>query len=449
MKKHITEQVTLFASVVKWTLYASIVGALVGLGTSGFLRLLALASRQATAYPYYFYFLPLTMLVSAALVRWLAPDAAGHGTEKVIEAVHKRMGRIPFAVVPVKLVATVITLAGGGSAGKEGPCAQIGAGLASAFADLLKVSDEDRRKLVICGIGAGFATVFGTPIAGALFGVEVLVLGQMLYEVLFPSFVAGIVGYHVAIALGVQYPHQTASLLPKLTGWSFLEVVALGLCCGLVALLFIEVMKVVHKLFERLQWHWSFKALLGGLLLTAIGGFVSQSYLGLGLESMETALKGGAVPASAAFWKIVASSITLSCGGSGGVVTPIFFIGTSVGNLFAQLFNEQYIAAFSAIGMVALLAGAANTPIAASVMAMELFGPQIAPFAAIACMVSFLIVGYRSIYPSQLLGIQKSASFHVPTGSAISEMGEVTASLRKKPFMGLIIKVRRRYRKRR
>jgi len=449
MKKHITEQVTLFASVVKWTLYASIVGALVGCGTAGFLRLLAIASRQATAYPGYFYLLPLTLLASSALVRWLAPDAAGHGTEKVIEAVHKRMGKIPFAVVPVKLVATVITLAGGGSAGKEGPCAQIGAGLASAFADLLRVSEEDRRKLVICGIGAGFATVFGTPIAGALFGVEVLVLGQMLYEVLFPSFVAGIVGYHVAIALGVQYPHQVASLLPKLTGWSFFEVMVLGVCCGLVALLFIEVMKLGHKLFENLQWHWTFKALLGGLLLTAIGGLVSQSYLGLGLESMETALNGGAIPAGAAFWKILASSITLSSGGSGGVVTPIFFIGTSVGNLFGQLFNEHYIAAFSAIGMVALLAGAANTPIAASVMAMEMFGPQIAPFAAIACMVSFLIVGYRSIYPSQLLGIQKSASFQVPTGGAIGEMGEVSVSSRNQPFRGLIIRARRRYRKKR
>jgi len=449
MKKHLTEQVTLFASVVKWTLYASIIGALVGLGTSGFLRLLAFTSRQVGNYPAYYLFLPLTLLVSAALVRWLAPDASGHGTEKVIEAVHKRMGKIPFAVVPVKLVATVITLAGGGSAGKEGPCAQIGAGLASAFADLMRVSDEDRRKLVICGIGAGFATVFGTPIAGALFGVEVLVLGQMLYEVLFPSFVAGIVGYHVAIALGVQYPHQTASLLPKLSGWSFFEVIALGVCCGLVALLFIEVMKLVHKLFEQLPWHWTFKAVLGGLLLAAIGGFVSQSYLGLGLESMETALKGGTIAAGAAFWKIIASSITLSCGGSGGVVTPIFFIGTSVGNLFAQLFNEPYMAAFSAIGMVALLAGAANTPIAASVMAMEMFGPQIAPFAAIACMVSFLIVGYRSIYPSQLLGIQKSASFSVPTGGAISEMGEVTVSPRKQPLVGLMLKVRKRYRMRR
>lgn len=447
MKKHITEQVTLFASVVKWTLYASIVGALVGLATSGFLRLLAFASGKAANYPAFFYFLPITLLVSASLVRWLAPDAAGHGTEKVIEAVHKRMGKIPFAVVPVKLVATVITLAGGGSAGKEGPCAQIGAGLASAFADLLNVSEQDRRKLVICGIGAGFATVFGTPIAGALFGVEVLVLGQMLYEVLFPSFVAGIVGYHVAIALGVQYPYQTASLLPKLTGWSFFEVIALGICCGLVALLFIEIMKLGHRIIEQLPWHWSLKAIFGGILLAAIGGFVSQSYLGLGLETLETGLNGGAIPVGAAFWKIVASSITLSCGGSGGVVTPIFFIGTSVGNLFAQLFNEQYIAAFSAIGMVALLAGAANTPIAASVMAMEMFGPQIAPFASIACMVSFLIVGYRSIYPSQLLGIQKSGQFNVPTGGAIGDMGEVTVLPRRLPFSGLMRKVRRRYRK--
>lgn len=214
MKKKIVEQVTLLASVIKWTGYASIVGILVGSGTAAFLKALAWSSGQISRYPDYYLFLPLTLGVSSVLVVWLAPDAAGHGTEKVIEAVHQRMGRIPLMVVPVKLVATVITLAGGGSAGKEGPCAQIGAGLASAFASLMRVDDVDRRKLVICGISAGFATVFGTPIAGALFGVEVLVLGHMFYDVLFPSFVAGIIGFHVASLLGVNYPHLATNVLP-------------------------------------------------------------------------------------------------------------------------------------------------------------------------------------------------------------------------------------------
>lgn len=438
MQSRFIEQITLLASVIKWTCYASVVGILVGFGTSAFLRTLSWTSGQFGRYQDYYLLLPVTLVVSSVLVSRLAPDAAGHGTEKVIEAVHQRMGRIPLMVVPVKLVATVITLASGGSAGKEGPCAQIGAGLASAFGELLRLEDVDRRKLVICGISAGFATVFGTPIAGALFGVEVLVLGQVLYDVLFPSFVAGIVGFHVASRLGVIYPHPIASVIPQVSGWSFAEMIMLGIWCGLIALTFIEVMRLGNRLFTRLDWPPVAKALLGGGLLVVIGKVISSRYLGLGLDSMEAGLNGTVLPAEAPFVKAIATAITLGCGGSGGVVTPIFFIGTAAGNLFASLFHEPLVATFSAIGMVAVLAGAANTPIAASVMAMELFGAGIAPHAAVACMVSFLIVGYRSIYPSQLLGMQKSTSLKVTTGKPLAEFDGATIDHRGASLSGLV-----------
>lgn len=444
MKQHFAEQATLFASVIKWSCYATLVGILVGVGTTIFLRTLAWTTTQVTQLPHYYLLLPLVILLSSALVKWLAPDAAGHGTEKVIEAVHKRMGKISIAVIPVKLVATVITLAGGGSAGKEGPAAQIGAGLASTLADLLRVEDVDRRKLVICGISAGFATVFGTPVAGAIFGVEVLVLGQMFYDVLFPCFVAGIVGYHVALTLGGVYSHEIMPQIPVFSGWSLFEIIMLGVWCGLAALLLIETMKFGEKAFEKLGWHWSFKALLGGVLLIAIGRFVSPDYLGLGLDTLSKGMHGEVISGGALFWKSIATSITLSSGGSGGVVTPIFFVGTAAGNLFAQLFSPQYLAAYSAIGMVALLAGAANTPIAASVMAIELFGNGIAPYAALACMVSYLIAGYRSIYPSQVLGSQKSSSLQAPTGRAMNELGSVTLKTREKSLIGLVDKMKKR-----
>lgn len=441
MKEQLAEQATLFISVIKWSCYATVIGILVGCGVTVFLRTLTWASGQAVQLPHYYLALPLVILVSTALVKWLAPDAAGHGTEKVIEAIHKKMGKISLAVVPVKLVATVITLAGGGSAGKEGPAAQIGAGLASACADLLRVNDVDRRKMVICGISAGFATVFGTPVAGAIFGVEVLVLGQMFYDVLFPSFVAGIVAYHLALHLGASYPHDLLPPMPAFSGWSLVEIIMLGVWCGLVALFLIETMKFGDRSFARLGWHWSIKSLLGGVLLVLIGHFVSPSYLGLGLDTMHQGLQGQALPGGALFWKSIATSVTLGSGGSGGVVTPIFFVGTAAGNLFAQLFSPEYLAAYSAIGLTALLAGAANTPIAASVMAIELFGAGMAPYAALACMVSFLIAGYRSIYPSQILGMQKSTSLEAPTGKPISEVDHVTLKPRKKTVVAAVKKV--------
>ncbi|MGD0229624.1 MAG: chloride channel protein [Syntrophorhabdales bacterium] len=171
----VVEESILLVSIVKWLFLAACVGVIVGLSTTVFLKTLEKSIAFTKTFPYYFVLLPAAFFASSLIVTRFAPEARGHGTEKVIEAVHKRWGKMDPWAVPVKLVATVITIAFGGSAGKEGPCAQIGAGLSSLFAGLLRFDNIDRRKLVICGISAGFATVFGTPIAGAIFGVEVLI----------------------------------------------------------------------------------------------------------------------------------------------------------------------------------------------------------------------------------------------------------------------------------
>jgi H+/Cl- antiporter ClcA len=216
MRKKVIEGSVLFISILKWLFLATCVGILVGISTSVFLKLLGFGISATTRHHFYFFILPEALFMSALIVKVFAPDAEGHGTEKIIEAVHRHSGKMKLAVVPVKLVATIITISFGGSAGKEGPAAQIGAALTSAFSRLLRFGDRDRKKLVICGISAGFATVFGTPIAGVLFGVEVLFVGTMLYDVLLPSFVAGIVGYQVSSSLGVTYFHETITLLPAL-----------------------------------------------------------------------------------------------------------------------------------------------------------------------------------------------------------------------------------------
>lgn len=214
MRRRLTESTVLFISIIKWVFLATVAGAVVGGATAFFLMLLDWATNVSHQSPYWFWLLPLALFVSALMVKYLAPEAQGHGTEKVIEAIHKRAGKIPILVVPVKLVATITTLALGGSAGKEGPCAQIGAGLTSLFSDLLRFDDHDRKKLVICGISAGFAAVFGTPIAGSIFGVEVLFIGAILYDVLLPSFIAGITAYQVSASFGVTYFHGPLSFVP-------------------------------------------------------------------------------------------------------------------------------------------------------------------------------------------------------------------------------------------
>ena len=145
MRKSVTESTVLFLSIIKWVFLATIAGVIVGGAVSLFLEVLAWGTGLSSQNPDYFWFLPASLFLSSLLVQYLAPDAEGHGTEKVIEAIHKRAGKIPVLVVPVKLIATVITLATGGSAGKEGPCAQIGAGLTSLFSDLFRFDDYDRK----------------------------------------------------------------------------------------------------------------------------------------------------------------------------------------------------------------------------------------------------------------------------------------------------------------
>ena len=451
MRRRLTETSILIVSVLKWFALASVVGVLVGGSTALFLWCLQWATGGLHGIPSHYALLPIALFLSALIVQYLAPDAKGHGTEKVIEAIHQRGGIIKPLVVPVKLLATVVTLASGGSAGKEGPCAQIGAGISSTLADLFGFDETDRKKLVICGVSAGFSTVFGTPVAGALFGVEVLAIGQLQYAVLFPSFVAGIVGYQISVALGTSYFHHPISFVPTFSEFLFFKVVLGGVAFGLVSFVFIELLKLAEQISHRIHWWSPLKGLLGGalLLFTLLLG---DKYLGLGLTTVESMLNGTGVGTGYdPIVKMVATAITLSFGGSGGIVTPIFFIGATAGSFIAAIFGLDP-ATGAALGMVGTLAGCANTPISASVMAIELFGATLSPYAAVTCIVSFLIVGHRSVFPSQILAIAKSASLSPDLGKTIEEMSNVTVTSRDESVLGvgkkIIGKLRKPYKKR-
>ncbi len=421
MRKSITEESILLISIFKWFFIASLMGVVVGFSTTIFLKCLSWSTARLGGHSYYFLLLPLALALSSYITKYLAPEAEGHGTEKVIEAVHRHESKIKAIVVPIKLVTTVITLACGGSAGKEGPCAQIGGGLASMVSNMFHFDKADRRKLVICGISAGFASVFGTPIAGAIFGIEVLFVGGIMYEVLLPTFIAGVMSYQVSSALGISYFYHTIDFVPAFTELFFIKVLISGILFGICSLLLIETLNLFQRLSAKIPWWAPLKGLLGGTALILLTFFLSTDYLGLGINTIETALAGSKVVWYAFAAKILFTCITLTFGGSGGMVTPIFFIGATFGTLLAAILGVDP-GTFAAIGMVALLAGAANTPIAATILAIELFGAQIAPYAAVACVTSFLMTGHRSVYPSQVYAIMKSSSFRDQTGKEVTDV---------------------------
>ncbi len=199
----------------------------------------------------------------------------------------------------------------------------------------MPASSQDRKKLVICGISAGFAAVFGTPIAGSIFGVEVLFVGSILYAVLLPSFIAGITAYQISYALGIRYFHQPINFVPVFSEAFFLKVVLADIIFGLCAVFLIEMLNWGEKISAKLRVWAPWKGVIGGLLLIGLIFIFSTHYLGLGLDAIESSLRGDKVAWYAFVAKTIFTSITLSFGGSGGMVTPIFFIGATAGSLFA------------------------------------------------------------------------------------------------------------------
>jgi len=425
LQKHITEQTAIFFSVTKWVFLSSLVGVIIGATVTFFLTLLQKAEASRVFFPFhYYYFLPFALVASVYLVKHFAPDAEGHGTEKVIEAVHKKSGKIDIAVIPIKLLTTIITIFAGGSVGKEGPGAQIGAGVSSLLATQLKFSKEDRKKLVICGISAGFATVFGTPIAGAIFGLEVLIIGVILYDVLLPSFIAAFAAFTTAQFLGIQYTYydvhfyQNISLnLPLI-----ISVVAAGIFFGMVSDIVVTSVSVVSKIIKNISLDPLLKAFLGGILLVVLAMLLGDKYLGLGMGTIKDVLDQ--YPTENTPWyaflaKTLFTSITLGVGGSGGIITPLFYVGATSGHLFGSLIGSDHIAMFAALGFVSVLSGATNAPIAATIMAVELFGIDIAHYAALSAVISFLITGHRSVFSSQLLAMKKSEMLSMKFGEEV------------------------------
>ena len=419
MKIFFYESKILYGSLIKWIFFASVTGVIVGTSTSIFLKLLDYSLNFSHSLsPFYFTLMPFAFLLSVFLVKTFAKDAEGHGTEKIIEAVHKKDGNMNILVVPVKLAATIITIIFGGSAGKEGPSAQIGAAIMSSISNLLKLSKEDRKKLVICGISAGFGAVFGTPISGAIFAIEVLFIGSILYEVLLPSFISAIISVEIAKHFGLHH-HTFKVNTPNISDAKlYLLTILAGIIFSLIGYIFILILEKFEHISHKYNNFPYRKAIIASVIIVIIGLVGGKDSLGLSTESMYNSLNGNLSHWYTPFLKIITTSLTLGFGGSGGILTPIFVVGSTSGGLIGYLFNSD-IAFFAGLGLVSLLAGTANTPLAAILMSIELFGVSITPFASLCSIISFILIGHRSVYPTQILSMNKSTSFDMKMGEEI------------------------------
>ena len=259
---------------------------------------------------------------------------------------------------------------------------------------------EDRRILLMAGISAGFASVFGTPLAGAIFGLEVLVIGRMRYDAIFPCMAAAILADQVGLAWGVHHTHYAMAAVPPLSVSAIGAVLAAGVVFGLAGMLFARSTHALSAFMKRRVAYAPLRPLIGGAVVAcAVWAVGTQRYVGLGIPVIVEAF-AHPLPRWDALGKLAFTVASLGAGFKGGEVTPLFYIGATLGNALAPLLELPF-PLLAGVGFVAVFAGAANTPLASTVMALELFGPAIGPYAALGCVVAYLCSGHAGIYRAQ------------------------------------------------
>lgn len=374
------------------------VGVLAGLSSAVFLETLKWATEQRLAHGWLVGLLPLGGL-AVGLAYHFHGGRAGGGTSLIIDEIHDPVAWVPRRMAPLVFIGTIVTHLLGGSAGREGTAVQMSGSLTDSFSRVLRVDRDDRRILLIAAVGGGFGAVFGVPIAGCVFAYEVQRRGRRRRDAIVPALAASFVGDLVVRGLGVKHTPLPELVSVHLTVGLLGKVAVAGVAFGLTSVVFIHLTHWVKRLFGSvLRWPPA-RPLVGGVGVIALAAIVgNRDYLGLSLPLMTAAAAGGAGVVAGAFaLKLAFTALTLGSGFQGGEVTPLFVIGATLGVSMGRLLDVP-IPLMAALGLVAVFAGAANTPVACTVMGVELFGDHAIVMFAIACLVSWACSTDRSIY---------------------------------------------------
>lgn len=404
---HPSSYVTHATALAKWLGLSCLIGALVGSAAAFFLWALGLVTAWRLQQPWLLCLLPAGGFVVAWLyLRYgVGTDA---GINRLITEVRTPTATVPLRMAPLVLFGTLVSHWFGASVGREGTAVQIGGALADQFSKRLRVDADARTIILAAGMGAGFAAVFGTPLAGAAWAIEVLaVMGFVpgwgaLRRFVLPCLLSAVLANAVALALGAQHQHYPPGAIPA-PGWGLLAAVAAaGLAFGVAARAFTVTTRALATLFKRIAYA-PLRPLVGGAVIVAVVLAVdgASRYLGLGLPTLQAAFTGSVAPHDF-LAKLLMTAWSVASGFKGGEVTPLFFIGATLGHVLGPVLAAPP-ALLAALGLAAVFAGASNTPLASTLLAIELFGPAIGGYAALACWLSYLVSGRTGIYPAQRL----------------------------------------------
>lgn len=398
----------MYRKSIRLLLIVVLLGFLVGCLNAIFLFLLEWVTDLRGGYPWLLFLLPL----AGALIAWgysRYAQEASKGINLILSQIHQPEGRgVPLRMVPLVLLGTLLTHLFGGSAGREGTAVQIGGGIAGSVARFFRLDSVSTRLLLMAGISAGFGSLFGTPVAGAVFGMEVLALGGMRYAALIPCLLAACVGYWTTLLFPIQHTHYPIIAAPELSPLLVGQVVLAGGVFAAASVLFLELSHWFEQRSHALVAKPVLRTALGGVAIVLVTlGLGSQDYNGLSLPLLQAAFSSEGVPVFAFFFKLFLTALTLGVGFKGGEVTPLFVIGATLGSTLGLLFGLP-LDLMAALGFIAVFAAAANTPIACLVMGIEVFGSGPIVLMAIATFVAYTLSGHRGIYAAQRVLTQKS-----------------------------------------
>lgn len=400
-------------TLLKWVLFALLVGVSVGFVGALFHMAIDKATGLREGHRIFLFLLPLAglFIVWAYHVTGMGDDK---GTEYIIGAV--REGRIlRIRTAPLIFLSTVLTHLCGGSAGREGAALQLGGSMSNFIGRLLHLDEKDDRIITMCGMAAGFSALFGTPLAAAIMAMEVVSVGVMYYSAIVPCVLAALIAQEVALLMGVAPTAFTVTGVPELGPMVLVQLVVLGILCALVAVLFCGVMHLAPKLYDRLTKSPYVRAVIGGVLVVGLSLVLGGDYNGAGVGVIQQALAGTARP-EAFFLKIVFTALTLAAGFKGGEIVPAFFCGATFGCFFGALLGLP--ASFAgAVGMVAVFCGVTNCPLTSILLSYELFGGEGLALYALAIAVSYMLSGYSGLYHAQKIVYSKLRPEYVNRGT--------------------------------